>query len=246
MTKIKFIAARFADPDENELALKRRFERHLRKPRAFQDGVSPKMPGDFEDELRWNEDLIAVHLSEKDRTKVLRRARRVMRARAEVSGLSHLSADDRRALEVFRGGADLVGIASDHRADEIATAIHAEMPWVVAATDLPWKAMRRSVCGWGSPDTPYPSRGRARLSPIAPGAGKRSPRDGQRSMGKRPVGLQETQPYPDDWNGGSRPPFEKRARNGDLELLIAIPALPTAGRNMARPTIRRCSANVAS
>ncbi|GHC18293.1 hypothetical protein GCM10007291_16180 [Gemmobacter nanjingensis] len=39
--------------------------------------MSPKVPGDFEDELRWNEDLIAVHLSEKDRTKVLRRARRV-------------------------------------------------------------------------------------------------------------------------------------------------------------------------
>jgi len=84
MTKIKFIDARFADPDEDEFALKRRFEWHLRKLRALRDGVSPKVPGDFEDELRWNEDLIAVHLSEKDRTKVLRRARRVMRARAKV------------------------------------------------------------------------------------------------------------------------------------------------------------------
>jgi hypothetical protein len=68
-----------------------------------------------------------------------------MRARAKVSGLSHLSSDDRRALEAFRGGADLVGIASDHRADEIAAAIHAEMPWMAAATDFLWKAMRRSV-----------------------------------------------------------------------------------------------------
>ena len=69
MTKIKFIDARFADPDENEFALKRRFEWHLRKLRALQDGVSPKVPRDFEDELRWNEDLIAVPLSEKDRTR---------------------------------------------------------------------------------------------------------------------------------------------------------------------------------
>jgi hypothetical protein len=145
MTKIKFIDARIADPDEDEFALKRRFEWHLRKLRALRDGVSPKVPGDFEDELRWNEDLIAVHLSEKDRTKVLRRARRVMRARAKVSGLSHLSSDDRRALEAFRGGADLVGIASEHRADEIAAAIHAEMPWMAAATDFLWKAMRRAV-----------------------------------------------------------------------------------------------------
>lgn len=145
MTKIKFIDARFADPDENEFALKRRFEWQLRKLRALQDGVSPKVPGDFEDELRWNEDLIAMPLSEKDRNKVLRRARRVMGARAKASGLSHLSSDDRRALEAFRGGADLVGIASEHRADEIAAAIHAEMPWMAAATDFLWKAMRRSV-----------------------------------------------------------------------------------------------------
>ena len=117
MTKIKFIDARFADPDENEFALKRRFEWHLRKLRALQDGVSPKIPGDFEDELRWNEDLIAVPLSEKDRNRVLRRARRIMGARAKVSGLSHLSADDRRALEAFRGVADPVGIASEHRAE---------------------------------------------------------------------------------------------------------------------------------
>ncbi|PRZ45306.1 AAA family ATPase [Tritonibacter scottomollicae] len=145
MTKIKFIDAHFSDPDENEFALKRRFEWHLRKLRALQDGVSPKVPRDFEDELRWNEDLIAVHLSEKDRNKVLRRARRVMGARAKASGLSHLRSDDRRALEVFRGGAELVGIASEHRADEIAAAIHAEMPWMAAATDFLWKAMRRSV-----------------------------------------------------------------------------------------------------
>lgn len=115
MTKIKFIDARFAEANENEFALKRRFEWHMRKLRALQDGVSPKVPGDFGDELRWNEDLIAVPLSEKDRNKALRRARRVMGARAKASGLSHLSSDDRRALEAFRGGADLVVIASEHR-----------------------------------------------------------------------------------------------------------------------------------
>ncbi|WP_252737450.1 hypothetical protein [Citreicella sp. C3M06] len=167
MTKIKFINARFADPDESEFALKRRFEWHLRKLRALQDGVSSKVPGDFEDELRWNEDLIAVRLSEKDRNKVLRRARRVMGARAKVSGLNHLSSDDRRVLKAFRGGADLVGIDSEHRADEIATAIHAEMPWMAAATDLLWEAMRRSV-RVGEP--------RFRLPPVLldgpPGIGK--------------------------------------------------------------------------
>lgn len=47
MTKIKFIDARIADPDEDEFALKRRFEWHLRKLRALRDGVSPKVPGDF-------------------------------------------------------------------------------------------------------------------------------------------------------------------------------------------------------
>ncbi|BAQ71297.1 hypothetical protein NHU_04177 [Rhodovulum sulfidophilum] len=56
-----------AEISHDDLYGKRRFEWHLRKIRALQDGVSPKVPGDFEDELRWNEDLIAVPLSEKDR-----------------------------------------------------------------------------------------------------------------------------------------------------------------------------------
>ncbi|PTV93604.1 hypothetical protein C8J27_11451 [Rhodobacter aestuarii] len=77
MTKIKFINARFADPNEDELAIKRRFEWHLRTLRAIRNGVSPKVPGDFEDELRWNEDLFAIPLSENDRSKVMRRARGV-------------------------------------------------------------------------------------------------------------------------------------------------------------------------
>lgn len=129
----------------DELSIKRRFEWHLRKLRALRDGVSPQVPDDFEDELRWNEDLFAVPLSERDRTTVLRRARRLMRCRAKASGLSHLATDERRALEAFRDGVNLVQIASEHRADEIAAAIHAEMPWMAAATDFLWKAMRRSV-----------------------------------------------------------------------------------------------------
>jgi 2-phosphoglycerate kinase len=40
---------------------------------------------------------------------------------------------------------ELVGIASEHRADQIPAAIHAEMPWMAAATDFLWKAMRRAV-----------------------------------------------------------------------------------------------------
>lgn len=145
MTKIKFIDASFADPNEDEFVLKRRFEWHLRKLRALRDGVSPQVSGDFEDQLRWNKDLAAVTLAEKDRAKAIRRARCVMRARNKVSGLGHLAQEDRRRLEVLRDGADLVRIGSEHRADEIAAAIHAEMPWMAAATDLLWKAMRRSV-----------------------------------------------------------------------------------------------------
>ncbi|SOC16347.1 hypothetical protein SAMN05877809_108153 [Rhodobacter sp. JA431] len=37
MTKIKFINARFADPNEDELAIKRRFEWHLRTLRALRN-----------------------------------------------------------------------------------------------------------------------------------------------------------------------------------------------------------------
>jgi len=145
MTKIKVIDASFPDGDLDEMGIKRRFEGHLRKLRALRNGVQPQILDDFSDALRWEGDLSEVRISSDDRHKILRRAQYLVQRRAALSGTSHLSSDDKRKLAVLRNGVDLVEIKSEHRADEIAAAIHADMPWMTPATDFLWKAMRRSV-----------------------------------------------------------------------------------------------------
>ncbi|WP_417839897.1 AAA family ATPase [Tritonibacter scottomollicae] len=145
MTKIKFIDARFPDGGLDEMGIKRRFEGHLRKLRALRDGVTPQAPDDFADALRWEGDLSEVRISSNDRNKILRRAQYLVQRRDALSGTNHLSSDDKRKLAVLRNGVDLVQIKTEHRADEIAAAIQADMPWMAPATDFLWKAMRRSV-----------------------------------------------------------------------------------------------------
>lgn len=52
-------------------------------------------------------------------------------------------------MQPLAEGVELISIQSEHRADEIAADLHTDMPWMSAATDLVWKAMRRSFReGW--------------------------------------------------------------------------------------------------
>jgi len=145
MTKIKFIEARFFEISQDEREVRRRLGRHLRVLRASAWGISPLIPDDFDDRLRWEEDLLQVPLDQEDDAKLSRRARKLTERRAAASGLKHLGSHDRRVLEVLRDGVRLVQIRSEDHADEIASALHTEMPWMAPAIDIFWKAMRRSV-----------------------------------------------------------------------------------------------------
>ena len=50
---------------------------------------------------------------------------------------------------MLKDSARLIRILSEHRAAEIAAALHGEMPWMAPATETVWHAMRRSVReGW--------------------------------------------------------------------------------------------------
>jgi hypothetical protein len=84
-------------------------------------------------------------MSDADRLKIKRRAKAYLSAVSRKSGMSHLDDKDRQTLEVFRNGAELVAIETEHQADEIASDIHAEMPWMSAATEQVWQDMRASV-----------------------------------------------------------------------------------------------------
>lgn len=60
----------------------------------------------------------------------------------------HLKPAERERLEALRDGVRLAAIPTEHRADELAAALHAEFPWMAPATEAVWQAMRRPVrCG---------------------------------------------------------------------------------------------------
>ncbi len=106
-------------------------------------------------------------LTEDERNRVKRRTRRYLSWREEKSGLAHLSRAERGRLDTLRQGAELKVIETEHQADEIASVLHSEMPWMAPATEQVWRDLRLSV-----------RRGDAapRLSPLLlvgpPGIGK--------------------------------------------------------------------------
>ncbi|WP_243265549.1 AAA family ATPase [Sulfitobacter sp. DSM 110093] len=84
-------------------------------------------------------------ISDRDRRNIQRKIAAYRDAVSRRSGMGHLADKDRQRLEMFRNGATLVHVESEHRADEIASAIHCEMPWMAEATERIWQDMRASV-----------------------------------------------------------------------------------------------------
>lgn len=147
MSCIPLLDARFFDPGETRTVLATRFETHLRQLRGRRLDLPPEHAEDGCDALP--DRFWRIELSDNDRERIQRRARRILERRKAASGLEHLKSDDRARLEVLKDGARLIRIPSEHRADEIAAALHEDMPWMAPVTEVVWHAMRRSVReGW--------------------------------------------------------------------------------------------------
>jgi hypothetical protein len=146
MSTIAFTEARFFNPLETRYAVERRFSEHLEKLRRTRKSASGAGAAQLSDEAGFQlPDLLSDH----DDGRIQRRAHRLMERREAATGLSHLKKEDRARLEILRDGVRLIAIASEHRADELAAQLHAEMPWMAAVNEVVWHAMRRSVReGW--------------------------------------------------------------------------------------------------
>jgi len=128
MPLISFIDVRFFPPEETRERLEKRFTRHLRLLRcglvaALRSGKQQLPEGDAEK-------LLSVDITHIDRIRVQRRAGRIIERRQAASGLAHLVRVDRERLTTLHDGVNLVEITTEHRADEIAAALHEEMPWM--------------------------------------------------------------------------------------------------------------------
>ena len=77
-------------------------------------------------------------LPRSDKIRIHRRACALHDRTEAATGLAHLCAATRARLAVLRDGADFVRIPTELRADEIAAALHADIPWMAQATEAPW------------------------------------------------------------------------------------------------------------
>lgn len=156
MSRIPVIEARFFNPAETRHALEARFGQFLLalrcgklRPKA---AVAKEADGLDDDEARPGPNRNPLPLLKpggNDRARIGRRAARLLERRKAASGLGHLKTEDRERLGVLNDGAALINLPSEHRADELAAELHADMPWMAPATEIVWQAMRRSVReGW--------------------------------------------------------------------------------------------------
>lgn len=156
-------------PKDSERDLRKRFEDFLadcRKQRFVREGRGPipdpagtetgRASDDAHDLIKDDapDDLPArcpadwqcaeVHLTSDERRRIQRRVGLILARRREASGVSHLKPEEIARLSGLAGGVRLVLIRSEAQADGIAAGLHAEMPWMGAATQDLWQALRRA------------------------------------------------------------------------------------------------------
>lgn len=143
---IPFAEIRFPDPARSRSELEARSSKHFRAIRAERAGFDKPMNADgtVNEEL-WQELLWNGHIPRPALRRIDRRSACIAAREEERSGLGHLKSEDRKRLEALREGVSVVPVPSEHRIDELAAELHDRFPWMGAATELVWQALRRSI-----------------------------------------------------------------------------------------------------
>jgi hypothetical protein len=84
-------------------------------------------------------------ITDVDTIRIKRRAMRYLERLHNSTGTQHLPQRDQALLTPLRGGLPVARILTEHEADEIAAALHAEMPWMAPATEVVWHGLRASA-----------------------------------------------------------------------------------------------------
>ncbi|WP_415182951.1 AAA family ATPase [Phaeovulum sp.] len=141
---LRIVALRF-DLETSPQKIEQKLTAFLRELRWKARGFDPAVLEAAREADRWSEELRACSPSQRDGDKIRRRAKALADRRLRASGLAHLNRDARETLSGLSDGVQIVRLATEHRADEIAATLHDEMPWMAQATTLAWHAMRESV-----------------------------------------------------------------------------------------------------
>ncbi len=87
----------------------------------------------------------AGNLSHLDRVTLRERAEKLAKARIAASGIAHLRKEELERLRPALSHMKLIMCRDETQADEIAAGLHVEAPWLAAATEYAWHALRQSA-----------------------------------------------------------------------------------------------------
>jgi len=108
-----------------------------------EDGLSPELEAiDFE---CGDMGVPGSELTYKDEVAIADRVRCLVAKRTRASGTAHLKDDDLKRLDPKEACMRPIMAPSEHWADEVAAALHAEMPWMGRATETAWHDLRRAA-----------------------------------------------------------------------------------------------------
>ena len=146
MQNFRFMKANFPDPTMSRDAIIKRLTLHRQALiAARKSGLKTTRTDGEPDPLKWMDRKDEARLPQTEREVIERRADVLSRHHSATTGLTHLKSDDAKKLEVLRQGVRLARVATEHQADELAAALHAEFPWMGPATEASWHRMRHSV-----------------------------------------------------------------------------------------------------
>jgi hypothetical protein len=147
MPTIKFIDVTFHEGDASDVEERlKEFLRSCRRKKLAETDLPEAEAGlePMQDEFG-EDDLPTIMLSYNDTKKIRRRVATLVQRRMTASGTAHLRPEEIKRLAVLRAGANLTPPGNEAWADEVAAALHAEMPWMAPATETAWYALRRSA-----------------------------------------------------------------------------------------------------
>ena len=166
-TTIPFSPIKFIDRVPKVSDVERRLKDFLLEFRQGDDDVEPSGDDTFQKMGAGRSFDFNDGLTESDRTRIRARVMRYVDCIVGSTGMRHLREEQQAELTALRSGLPIPRITTEHEADEIAAALHAEAPWMAVATEEVWHGMRASVRD-GLPGL--------RLSPLvlvgSPGIGK--------------------------------------------------------------------------
>ncbi len=145
MSRIRFVdVPPFQDASRIEARLTETLKRLRARNQPEKTAASENAEG--RDEVaEWERLHYRKSLTFQEKDKIRRRAVKLAGRQALAAGVTHLKKEELARIESVFGGVELVEAKSEGWADEVAAALHAEMPWMAPATEYAWHALRRAA-----------------------------------------------------------------------------------------------------